>query len=94
MALDTLTSSIAWLRERAAMAEYSIPDTPEELVSWALDELMIQVSLVKDFPAENDRLVLAGEMAFLASTLLWNGVVPVVLPWEKKTEGGKRIWQD
>jgi len=88
MALDTLTSSIAWLQERAAIAEWPAPDTPEELVSWALDELMVQIELVRDFPTETDRLVMASEMAFLASVLLWNGAAPGFLPWEK-TEGGE-----
>ena len=92
--LDTLTSSIAWLQERAAMAEYPLPDTPEKLVAWALDELMMQIHQAQDHPDEaDDRLSFASEMAFLASVLLWNGACPEFLPWEKRIEGGKS-WQD
>ncbi len=88
--LDTLTSSIAWLQERAAMAEYPLPDTPEKLVAWALDELTIQIHQAQSYPDEADeRLSFASEMAFLASVLLWDGACPEFLPWEKRTEGGK-----
>ena len=84
--LDTLASSTAWLQERAEMVKWPVPDAPNTLVSWALDELMIQIELVRAFPAETDRLMLASEMAFLASTLLWSGAMPDVLPWEKKAD--------
>ncbi|MCP4643657.1 MAG: hypothetical protein GY851_24635 [bacterium] len=88
--LDTLASSIAWLQERAAMVERPMPDTPDKLVAWALDELTIQIHQAQSHPDKADeRLSFASEMAFLASVLLWQGARPAFLPWEKSTEGGE-----
>ena len=66
------------------MAEWPVPDTPEELAAWALDEMTIQIEQAQDHPSEaTDRIPFAGEMAFLVSVLLWNGALPAHLPWEQ-----------
>jgi hypothetical protein len=85
--LDTLAASVAWLQERATTAGWPVPDAPEELAAWALDEMAIQIEQARDHPREaNDRLPFAAEMAFLAAALLWNGALPVALPWEQSID--------
>jgi hypothetical protein len=85
--LDTLTSSVEWLQERAATAGWPVPDAPEELVAWALDEMAIQIDQARDHPEEAaERLPFGAEMAFLAAVLLWNSALPAPLPWEREEE--------
>jgi hypothetical protein len=85
--LDTLTSSVEWLQERAATAGWPVPDAPEDLVAWALDEMAIQIDQARDRPEEAaERLPFGAEMAFLAAVLLWNGALPAPLPWEQEEE--------
>ena len=81
---DAKANAIAFLQERAACGGWSIPDTPEEIAAWALDEMTVQIELAQDYPDEAaDRMASAAQFAELAASRLWRGAVPATLPWDR-----------
>lgn len=69
---------------RAACGNWALPETPSDLLAWAIDELNVHISQLESNPSEFD---LIGTIKILTAAVLFlykQGYRPAALPWEKK----------
>jgi hypothetical protein len=81
---------------RAACGEWPVPQTEAEWLAWILDELEVQVDMLKegrDYGSEevSRRAAYAGTLIENALPFLRAGIAPAPLPWEMEKRPGQSL---
>jgi len=72
---------LGYIEQRAADAGWPIPETPEELMAWFMDELEIQRDQLENH-GETDRLPFIDRLQGAVTYLRTAGVKPAPMPWD------------